>query len=123
MTAREPRLTCTVPRKVLAPDRRRTAVLSPATVVLRTSVESAWPPEMTPVKSSCVPAPALAFDLRREMADGAAEARTRSLAIVARAGVTTWRIEERPRLTTEPDGRDAAFRTCSVPSLTLVAPV
>ena len=97
-------------------------VLSPATVLLRKRVERALPPEMTPAKSSCVPVPALALDLTKEMVEGAV-ARTRLLASVARAGVTTWRVEERPRLTTEPEGKEAAFRTWSVPSLTFVAPV
>ena len=121
VTAKEPRLSWTVPRKVLAPERRKSAVLSPATLVLRKSVESAWPPEITPAKSSCVPVPAAGLVLTREIVEGAA-ARTRLLARVARAGVTTCRAEERPRLTTEAAGREAALKTCNVPSLTLVAP-
>ena len=96
-------------------------MLSPATLVLRKRVESAWPPERTPEKSSCVPKPALALDLTSEMVDGV-EARTRLLAIVALAGVTTWKVEDIPRLTTEAAGSAAASWTCSVPSLTLVAP-
>ena len=95
--------------------------MSPPTVVLRKSVERAWPPEMTPAKSSCVPVLALELDLTSEMVDGAV-ARTRLLARVARAGVTTCRAEERPRLTTEADGSEAALKTCRAPSLTFVAP-
>ena len=71
VTASEPRLTWTVPRKVLAPERRKPEAMSPASEVFRKRIELSLPPEMTPERSTKAALPVLALDLTREMVEGA----------------------------------------------------
>ena len=103
VTAREPRLSWTVPRKVLAPERRKPEAMSPAIVVLRKRTELSLPPEMTPERSTKAALPVLALLLTREMVEGA-EFRTMLLVSATGLAEVTWRVVCSPRLTVEAAG-------------------